>query len=96
MEFKVEKWRPFGGELLGQAGRNLQAGLKPAFHRLMAETAESLLPPPFSQAAFSQALFPTSDQHQTPSAGDKDTGEGNGEKTSLKRNNFHNGESGEK
>ncbi|XP_037369157.1 basic proline-rich protein-like [Talpa occidentalis] len=43
-------------------------------------------PPPFSAvaaapaASFSQASFPTSDHHQTPSAGDKDSRERNEEK----------------
>ena len=73
--------RPFEvGSCGGGTGGIYRGGLKPAFHRLMAETAESLLPPPFSRAAFSQALVSTSDQHQTPSAGDKDTREGNVEK----------------
>ena len=60
MEFKVEKWRdPLRWGTVGAGGEEFtEAGLKPAFHQIMAETAESLLPPPFPPGCFLPGLIP--------------------------------------
>lgn len=76
VEFKVE--RLYEGEKREVGGEEFRAELKSAF-LLMAETAEAplLLPLP---ACLRPGLIPTSDHHQTPSAGDKDSRERNEEK----------------